>query len=30
MPRLDRALAAADIVITSSCFCRLQPAVLAD
>jgi hypothetical protein len=29
-PRLDRALAAADIAITSSCFCRLQPAVLAD
>jgi tetratricopeptide (TPR) repeat protein len=29
-PRLDRALAAADIAITSSCFCRLAPAVLAD
>jgi len=28
-PRLDRALAAADIAITSSCFCRLHPASLA-
>jgi tetratricopeptide (TPR) repeat protein len=29
-PQLDRALAAADVAITSSCFCRLQPAVLVD